>query len=308
MNSEQKWVFIINPVAGDGFAGKLEATIKEAAKTSGIIADTVLTERRGHATGLALKYADDGYKYIIAVGGDGTFNEVASALVNRPGIISGIVPAGTGNDFVQILGFHDRLGEEQWKELFCANVAQLDTGICNGHFFFNGMGLGFDAQVAAENYTETGEEKKGDKKKYIWQILKTILFYKEKKMTVISNGSKSITDCFINTISIGRRFAGAFFLTPKAIADDGLLDVCSVKKLNLFQRLKILTQVPKGNHLNDRKVHYYSTSALDLEFDEKVPYHLDGELFFSDKFEIRVLKKSLNVIYNSSGKHYFCLS
>jgi diacylglycerol kinase family enzyme len=188
---------------------------------------------------------------------------------------------------------------------FKKNVIQMDAGKCNGMIFVNGMGLGFDAQVAAENYTEPGEVKRGGKNKYIWHILKTLLFFKEKKMTVLTEGKKSETDCFINTVANGRRFAGGFFLAPKAIANDGLLDVCSIKRLSLPQRLKILLMVPKGTHINDRKVNYYQTNKLSLEFPGEVPFHVDGELYFSKHFEVGIMPAALNVIYNPSGPHYF---
>ncbi len=305
MNSNQKWVFIINPVAGDGYGSKIGSTLAETAARFGISADLVFSERRGHASEIALAKANEGYTHIIGVGGDGTFNEVASSLVNRENVVTGLVPAGTGNDFVQILGFPDRLDDLHWEKFFRCSVRKMDAGLCNGRYFFNGMGLGFDAQVAAENYTETGEEKKGGKSKFIWQILKTLLFFREKRMSVLNNGSSFETDCFINTVSVGRRFAGGFFLTPLAVADDGLLDVCSIKRLNLVQRLRILTMVPKGSHINDKKVHYYQTNDLRLKFNERVPFHLDGELNFAQDFEIRILRESLSVIYNADGPNFF---
>jgi len=181
----------------------------------------------------------------------------------------------------------------------------MDAGTVNGMVFLNGMGLGFDAQVAAENYTEAGEVKKGGKQKYIWQIVKTLLFFKEKRMISITSEGRKETDCFINTISIGRRFAGGFFLTPKAIANDGLLDVCMIKKLSLLQRFGILLKVPKGTHINDIKVNYYQTPGIRLEFTEKVPFHVDGELNFANEFDVRILPGALNTIYNSDGNHYF---
>ena len=171
--------------------------------------------------------------------------------------------------------------------------------------FLNGMGLGFDAQVAAENYTEPGQVKKGGKQKYLWHIIKTILFFREKQMKVTSGQNILQTDCFINTVSIGRRFAGGFFLTPKAIANDGLLDVCSIKKLNLFQRFRIFLKVPKGEHITDKKVLYYQTDGLEIEFPEKVPFHVDGELGFSKSFKIKILPKALKIIYNPDGNHFF---
>jgi diacylglycerol kinase family enzyme len=113
------------------------------------------------------------------------------------------------------------------------------------------------------------------------------------------------TDCFINTISIGRRFAGSFFLTPEAIANDGLLDVCMIEKLNLLQRVKILTMVPKGTHIGDDKVDYYQVDKLTLDFGKKVPYHVDGELYFDTIFKVGMLPSALNIIYNPEGAHFF---
>jgi YegS/Rv2252/BmrU family lipid kinase len=305
MNQNDKWVFIINPVAGNGFALSMEKKIRELIQIKGLNGEIVFSEKRGHASQLSQKYADSGYKYIIGVGGDGTFNEVATPLVNRKDVVTGLIPAGTGNDFIQILGFPNRFEEEQWNHFFDVEQICMDAGSCNGMIFLNGMGLGFDAQVAAENYTAPGEVKKGGKNKYIWQILKTLFLYSEKKMLVLSNGDKNETDCFINTVSIGRRFAGSFFLTPKAFANDGLLDVCAIKKLSLPQRLRILTMVPKGTHITDKKVNYYQTDSLMIEFTENVPYHLDGELFFGKKFDISLLPCALKVIYNPAGNHYF---
>jgi len=305
MNQNDKWVFIINPVAGNGFALSMENKIRELIKIKDLNAEIVFSEKRGNASQLSQKYADNGYKYIIGVGGDGTFNEVATPLVNRKDVITGLIPAGTGNDFIQILGFPNRFEEEHWNIFFNGEQICMDAGSCNGMIFLNGMGLGFDAQVASENYTAPGEVKKGGKNKYLWQILKTLFLYREKKMKVLSNGEMKETDCFINTVSIGRRFAGGFFLTPKAIANDGLLDVCAVKRLTLPQRLKILTMVPKGTHITDKKVNYYQTDSLMIEFPDDVPYHLDGELFFGKKFDINILPCALRVIYNPSGNHYF---
>jgi diacylglycerol kinase family enzyme len=127
-------------------------------------------------------------------------------------------------------------------------------------------------------------------------------------MSVLSNGNGHETNCFINTISNGRRFAGGFFLTPKAIANDGLLDVCSIEKLSLSERLKILLQVPKGKHITDKKVNYYQTSKIEIEFKQEVPFHLDGELHFAKHFDISILPGVVNVIYNPSGHHYFAKS
>jgi diacylglycerol kinase (ATP) len=302
---KKKWVFIVNPIAGNGFAKSLLPKLSEMIKKHGIDAEIVLTERSGHATELSGQYLKRGFSYIIAVGGDGTFNEMARALIDNKNVTAGIIPAGTGNDFVQILGFPNRFNDEDWDMFFNRNVTAMDAGSCNGMIFLNGMGLGFDAQVASENYLEPGKVKRGSKYKYIWHIVKTLLFFREKRMTVITDTGRHETDCFINTIAIGRRFAGGFYLTPKAIANDGLLDVCMIKKLSLMERLSILIMVPKGKHISDRRVNYYQTRSINIEFPEVVPFHVDGELNFSDKLNVTILPEALEIIYNPNGNHFF---
>ncbi len=302
---KKEWVFIVNPIAGNGFAKTIVPKLEEMIRKHNVAAEIVFTERSGHATELSENYAKRGFRYIIAVGGDGTFNEMARPLINNNDVITGIVPAGTGNDFVQILGFPNRFGEKDWDIFFNRNMIAMDAGMCNGMIFLNGMGLGFDAQVAAENYTEPGKVKRGSKYKYIWHIVKTLLFFKEKRMTVITGTGRHETDCFINTIAVGRRFAGGFYLTPKAIANDGLLDVCMIKKLSLFERFSILLMVPEGKHTTDKRVNYYQTRDINLEFPEVVPYHVDGELNFSNKFSVKILPEAIKIIYNPDGNHFF---
>ncbi len=305
MEQNEKWVFIVNPIAGNNFGITMVPEIEKRIRVHNLNAEILLTERKGHAEELSRGAVERGARYIIAVGGDGTFNEVTRPLIGNMNVIAGIIPAGSGNDYAQIPGFHNRLTEKEWDVFFKKNIITQDTGTVNGTIFLNGLGIGFDAEVAAQNYTEGGKVRKGGSDKYIWHIVKTLLFFREKRMNVLSDNERHETDCFINTISIGRRFAGGFFLTPKAIANDGLLDVCSIKRLNLFHRFRLLLKVPKGSHIYDKKVHYYQTSSIDLEFPAEVPYHVDGELFFAKSFKVRIAPASLNVIYNPDGNHFF---
>jgi len=301
----EKWVFIVNPIAGNCFGQTMVPVIEGMISKHNIDGEIILTEYAGHATRISSDHAERGTHYIIAVGGDGTLNEVARPLIGNKEIVAGIIPAGTGNDYSQIPGFPNRFTEKDWDIFFKKNVISQDVGTVNGAIFLNGMGLGFDAEVAAQNYTEGGKVKKGGADKYIWHIVKTLLFFKERKMIIKTNGDRVETDCFMNTISIGRRFAGSFFLTPQAVANDGLLDVCAIKRLNLFQRFKLLLKVPKGEHITDKHVNYFQTSSIDLEFPREVPFHVDGELNFAKTFMVRLIPAGLNIIYKPDGGHYF---
>ena len=305
LSTNEKWIFIINPTAGGGLAKKYIDILEQKIIIQQIDAEIVLTEYKGHATKVASDFAEKGFSHIIAVGGDGTLNEVIQGIVDKENITLGIIAAGTGNDFIQILGFEGEFTENDWNTFFKKETIKMDVGKCNNNYFLNGMGLGFDAQVAAENYTSDGELKDGKSSKYLWHILKTLLFYKEHQMTTITNDEKQKSNCFINTIANGRRFAGQYFLTPKAFANDGLLDICMIKELTFFQRFGIFLKVPKGEHLKNPNVNYYQTEKLAMEFDQEVPHHLDGELFFASRFDVSIIPKKFNFIYNPEGNHYF---
>ncbi len=305
-NTKQiKYAFIVNPVAGNGKSLIVEQELHKQLKQRNINATIVKTQHKGHAMQLAKEFAEQDFTHIIAIGGDGTINEMASGLMDYPQCTLGLIPAGTGNDFAQIPGLSEQFGQNDWDVFFEANTHFIDVGRCNGNYFFNGMGLGFDAQVAAENYEAPGKVKQGGKGKYIWHILKNLMFFKEQKMMLSTEGDKKQIVCFLNTISIGRRYAGGFYLTPTAFADDGLLDICMVYKVSLFERLSILMKVPKGEHLSHPKVHYYQTNKILIELDQEAAYHLDGELFFDSRFEIDILPAKINFIYNPNRDHYF---
>lgn len=305
MEKATNWAFIINPIAGSGHSIQVEKELIAQLEKRNMDARLVRTEKKDHARTLAKELAEQGFRTIVAIGGDGTFNEVGSALTEFPDVTVGLIPAGTGNDFAQIIGQNERFSDKDWDIFFEANTAKLDVGRCNGNLFFNGMGLGFDAQVASESYIAPDQIKERSKNLYVWYILKNLLFYKERIFRTSTNGKMHETLGFMNTISIGRRFAGGYLVTPKAIANDGLLDVCMVGKVSLPERLDILLKVPKGTHLGHRKVNYYTTDKMVIEVNKESAYHLDGELFFDTRFEIDILPGKLTIIYNPYGSHFF---
>jgi diacylglycerol kinase (ATP) len=305
--SKQNWIFIINPVAGNGVAGEYADTVKAMIRQRQLDAELVFTERRGHATEIANEYVQKGFQHIIGVGGDGTFSEIVQSLVDKKDVTFGAIPAGTGNDFINILGFSDHFSEKDWETFFEENTVQMDVGKCNDHYFINGMGLGYDAQVAFENYEAENSRavKRGGKSKYWKHILKTLVTYKEKDMQVTYQDQTRNTKSFLNTIAIGRRLAGGFYLTPKAIANDGLLDICMISELSLPGRIKELLRVMKQAHTEDAVVNYFSTDRIVFEFEKEVPAHLDGEMYFGSRFEVSVLPGHLKTIYNPNGNHFF---
>ncbi len=302
----KKWVFVVNPISGNNFGITMVPILKQKLEQYKIDGEIVMTERHGHASEITEEFHAKGYDYFIAVGGDGTVHEVGKALVGKENFVFGVVPAGTGNDYNQNLGFPDRFTDDHWEIFFQENIISMDYGKCNGMPFMNGMGLGFDAVVAAKNYVEPGGETvMGGKGKYIKMILSTLFKFKEYNITFKNEGKTEDSLCFLTTISIGRRYAGGFYLTPLAIANDGLLDVCLIRKLGLLKRIDILLKVSKGAHTNDKKVTYFRTKKIEVDFHERVPFHADGEVFYDTKFDVEIFPGQLPVLYNPKGDHYF---
>jgi len=300
-----KWVFIVNPAAGNGFAGRYMPELKDEIAKRRIDAKVVLTKARGHATELSLEYARSGCSHIVGVGGDGTFAEIAQPLVHRRDIVFGAVPAGTGNGFIHVLGFPNRFTRREWDTFFAGHVMEMDVGRCNGVYFLNGMGVGFYAQAAADNRRGGRDAGGGNPLKHQWRIVKAIFFCRERDMTLTLDERKEQKRAFLHAIGNGRRFAGGMQLTPKAIANDGLLDVCMIPRLSVPARLKAFSDVKALKIVENPNVRYVRTANMTLEFAEEVPALLDGELQFSRRFEVTLVPGGLRMLYDPAGEHCF---
>jgi diacylglycerol kinase (ATP) len=301
--TSKKWLFIVNPAAGRGYSVSLIPVIRQIVKRKDMNADIVRTDAPGHAKKLAKEYIKKGYTHIIAVGGDGTVNEILQSLAGQKKTTFGTIPAGSGNDFIHVLGFPERFQKQDWDIFFEEHTALLDVDLCNDRFFINGMGFGIDAKIAAEYNKEAGA-KKGGKLLYWKIVLKQLLTYREIKFRLTAGG-KTIEDfCFITTVGNGRRFGGGFPLTPKAFADDGVFDVCLVKKISLLFRIKELLAVLKKKHIYDRPVRYFQTGRLLIETDETVPVHLDGEIMYGRIFDVSIIPAGIKMICNPNGNPY----
>ncbi len=295
----KKWGFIINPVAGGGRAAKVASEVYFHVSRLGLKAEVIKTSGPGDAVELSSALVDKGCTIIVAVGGDGTVNEVVNGIAGK-GVVLGVVPAGSGNDFVHLLGFPEKFTEFHWNALARAETRKMDLGICNGRYFINGMGFGFDAHIASE------VARTGNRRAYMLSVLKSLFSYRATEVVSIINNTAVKRKCFLKTIGIGRRFGGGFLLTAKALPDDGLFDICTADELSLVQRIKLLLKVRRGCHVGYPGVKYYRlASPVVIQCETEMPYHLDGEVFYDSRFEIQLLPSAIDVIINPSGRHCF---
>ena len=229
---------------------------------------------------------------IFITGGDGTLNYFVN---HYPGIQLPLAmfKGGTGNDFHWLL--YGNMSLQEQLELVLTTAARpVDTGKCNGRYFINGVGIGLEGAVVQ---TLQGKKKRPGKTSFLLSIIKNIFTYRSKTYRINSaeesfTGKKLLVD-----ISNGRRAGGGFHIAPTAKADDGLLDVILADALTPLQRLRYLPVIEKGKHLSLPFIHHYLTKHISIECTETVPFHLDGEYFEAQRFEIEILPRFLNIRY-----------
>lgn len=268
--------FIVNPVSGNGRTRKLLPHLIKLARKLGIDFDLQITEAPEHATELASNEAAE-FDVVVAVGGDGTISEVAAGAIRSRKAV-GIVPTGTGNDFARALGrlkhFHEYV-----HRAVAGKVRTIDVGslIMNGKdtLFVNGVGVGFDAEVARESFNTP--RLKG-LSRYLYAVLKTLSKYEPSEMRIELDGEVICQKTFLVAIGNGISAGGGFLLTPDAKLDDGFLDACIVSDVSIPRVLQLIPSVLKGKHIKRREVTLNRARRIRIESESPVALHRDGEI------------------------------
>jgi YegS/Rv2252/BmrU family lipid kinase len=230
-----------------------------------------------------------GFTDVFIVGGDGTLNyfinhypEIKLPLV--------IFKGGTGNDFHWLL-YGNKTLEEQLQIALTAVAKPIDTGKCNGLFFINGVGIGFEGEVAK---ALTGKKKLAGKTSFLITILKKIFTYRSKYYSIQAAGQHLTGKKLLIDVSNGSRAGGGFYIAPQAKADDGLFDVIIATAMTPLERLRNLPVIEKGNHLNLSCINHLLAKTICIESDILIQYHLDGEYYEASKLVIELLPGKLN--------------
>lgn len=216
--------FIVNPFSGVGRKQSLPALVKQKLDLQKYDYEIVYTERPGHAITLAKEAVDQAFYMVVAVGGDGSVNEVASALIGSKTIL-GILPGGSGNGFAMYLGLGRSIGKAV-EYLNTGGVVLLDSATLNGRPFVNLAGIGFDGWIAYKA--------KKDRLRGIWVYLKHVMLeswrYEPMSYEITVDGERITETCLVVEVANGGMFGYNFTVLPDAKLDDGLLDVLLIKK------------------------------------------------------------------------------
>ena len=262
MRQNRNFHFILNPTADRGHAAKAETKIREVMKKAGGGFAVSVTSGPKEAEKIAAEVANDA-DVVVAVGGDGTIHEVVNGL-RRAKTTLGVIPVGSGNDFVKMLDIPTDL-DGALRVLMHGTPRKVDLGIVNDRLFVNTIGIGLDAAVAR---TMNRTRRLRGKTAYRYGILANILFYRNKQIRWSADRENGEVKSILAAVANGTTYGGNFRVAPKALCDDGLLDLVIGGDFGLLKRVQVLPKFKKGRHLDLRpfilsgKKTYVTTGGL----------------------------------------------
>ena len=310
MERDVRTKIIYNPSANHGQASEFQEQIDALSRRYPEV-DLVTTDRPGHASVLARDAVEAGYELVVAAGGDGTIHEIVNGLVigDTAQATMGVLPMGSGNDFVYGMGFSTDLeiaiqkifnGKRQFNDL-----ARIDDEHGRSEIVCNGIGIGFDATVSIQSRLITRVHGFA---MYALAALRTIALYYQTPHLIIHFDDKIVEqDTLLLAVGLGPRIGGGFFLTPDAIFDDNLLDSCTVNPVGRVTMLAMLPRVMRGTHITSHHVTMRRSKTLDIKSSLPLPIHIDGEIFAYPEDDVRhvtitILPQALPIISSKPGK------
>ena len=275
-------LFIINPISGKGRKERIASFLKKEG------CKVVFTEYAGHAEVIAREATE---KIIVAVGGDGTVNEVARGLLGSDKAL-GIIPCGSGDGLALHLGI-SRIFKRAYRTIIQCKTALIDTCQINERPFFSVCGVGFDATVS-EKFALSGKRGLAN---YIRQGLKTWSEYKPQKYRIHLDGVEWENEAALITVGNANQWGNGAKITPLADISDGMLDVTVVDMFNGIEIPTLGLLLMTGRIEASHRVHCYRGQHITISRQFEGPAHADGDWFKAGtELDISIVPKSLKVI------------
>lgn len=295
-----KHIFIINPAAGKK---DLSKTIPEQlAQFDGKIDYQIyITEKSGDATNFVKNYCQNHSDEIrfYACGGDGTLNEVVNGMVGFSNAAIACYPSGSGNDFVKVFG--DRKDFLNFEDLVYGQEKTVDLIAINDRYTLNICNFGFDG-VIADNMTKFKRwPLVSGKGAYHLAMLYSILTKMKYECRVVVDGELFYDGLMLLcALANGICYGGGYYCAPLAKVDDGLIDICLVKKINRIRFITLVGVYKKGNHLKDKRltniVKYAQGKSIEITSNKDLVYTLDGEVGKTKSLNVRIIEKAIRFI------------
>ena len=288
---KQKILFIVNPISGGLNKAFFPNLIDKYLDHKIFEAEIIYSEYIGHARKLAENSLKNQFDIVVAVGGDGTINEVASVMESS-GKLMGIIPCGSGNGLARTLKIPLK-NSDAIERLNGLKIIQIDTGILNGKKFFNMAGLGFDAHISSL----FAKDKKRGFSGYIKTTLNEISKYKPDNYQIEVDGQLLKQECFMLSIANSSQYGNNAHVSPKASVQDGLLDVCLIKPFPMYIFPSLGYRMFSKSADGSKFVKIIKGKEILIKRSKAGPVHLDGEpQQMGEEISIGVKHLSLNLI------------
>jgi YegS/Rv2252/BmrU family lipid kinase len=293
---KRKALFIINPVSGGKRKDQVPDLIQKNLDTGLFEPAIVFTEGAMHASDLA-RGAVGRYQYVIAVGGDGTVNEIASAIVGTDTAL-GILPFGSGNGLARFLGIPMDIADAI-KTLNVERVEAIDSAKLNGQCFFNMAGMGFDAHIS-EVFSHDKTRGFGA---YIRSSFREIANYKSDTYHIDIDGVTYVREAFMLSIANSSQYGNNAHVSPCASVQDGWLDVCIIKPFPLYRFPEMGIRMFAKTAHKSKYVEIIQGKHISIKRSKDAPVHLDGEpQIMGTDVEINIVPGSLKIVTGRSFK------
>jgi len=286
--------FILNPHSGrNARRPRLAGDIREFIARRGLDATLVATTGPGHATELAREAVEAGCERIVAVGGDGTMNEIAQALVHTPAALA-LVPCGSGNGLALHLGLPTEINRALDLAVDpLAEVTTIDTGLVNGRPFFNAMGSGFDAEISRR----FNHLKRRGLPAYLRTGLLAFLHRRTAQVVIRSGGHSVALETLIVTVANSEQYGNGARIAPGAQVDDGALDLVAVRPVGFLTSVPLIARLFLGTIHRSPRVVCLRGARFTVERPSAGLIHTDGETHETGAtLEIEVRPRSLRLL------------
>ena len=305
-----EWQVILNPHAGGGKGAHDKKKIEQLLKDSGLPFRLSISEYPRHAIEIARELVAGGATNLIVAGGDGTLNEVVNGIFlaenkNQQEITLGMLPVGTGNDWIKTFGIPDHY--QQAIDLIKANnTVKQDVGeiICrmegqtSRRYFVNIAGFGFDALVAKNANILKSKGITGIRV-YIQSLLSGYLNYNSSASQLTIDGAVLNANLFSASIGLGKFNGGGMMQVPEANPLQGLFHVTVIRKIGIWGILTNFKGLYSGQFIHDRRVSSHTGKVIEIQSVVPLPGEADGETLGTGSFSVSIILHRLKVIYGS---------
>ena len=293
MSNKKRIIFIINPISGTHSKEEIPALIDKIIDKERFDYQVIMTEYAGHAAEIARQATNDGVDAVVAVGGDGTVNEVARSVIHTQTAM-GIIPCGSGNGLAR----HLCLPMETEKALAIINEFQIeafDYGLINGQPFFCTCGMGFDAFISLK-FAESG--KRGPIT-YVENVLKEGLKYKPETYEIEDETGTKHYKAFLIACANASQYGNNAYIAPGATMKDGEMDVIVMEPFDVLDAPQIAADLFMKTLGNNSKIKTFRTRSLHIHRKAPGAIHYDGDPMMTDSdIDVHIEHLGIRIVTN----------